>query len=117
MALPSLARVAAPSDPILGLSEASRADSRPGKINLSSGVFVDETGTTPVLASVLEAERRILAAGRSKLYRPIDGEASFQDAVPVLLTVGATALTRLWDVIAVVEARPPIRGRSRPSLG
>jgi aspartate/tyrosine/aromatic aminotransferase len=81
VALPSLARVAAPPDPILGLSEAARADSRPGKINLSSGVFVDETGTTPVLASVLEAERRILAAGRSKLYRPIDGEAPFRDAV------------------------------------
>jgi aspartate/tyrosine/aromatic aminotransferase len=42
---------------------------------------VDETGTTPVLPSVTEAERRILAAGRSKLYRPIDGEASFRDAV------------------------------------
>jgi aspartate/tyrosine/aromatic aminotransferase len=81
VALPSLARVPAPPDAILGLSEAARADTRSGKINLSSGVFVDETGTTPVLASVTEAERRILAAGRSKLYRPIDGEASFRDAV------------------------------------
>ena len=81
MALPSLARVPAPPDPILGLAEAARADTRRGKINLSSGVFVDETGTTPVLPSVIEAERRILAAGRSKLYRPIDGEAAFRDAV------------------------------------
>jgi aspartate/tyrosine/aromatic aminotransferase len=81
VALPSLARVPAPPDPILGLAEAARADTRSGKINLSSGVFVDETGTTPVLPSVTEAERRILAAGRSKLYRPIDGEAAFRDAV------------------------------------
>jgi hypothetical protein len=55
VALPSLARVPAPPDAILGLSEAARADTRSGKINLSSGVFVDETGTTPVLASVTEA--------------------------------------------------------------
>ncbi len=81
MALPSLARVPAPPDPILGLAEAFRADPRPGKINLSSGVFVDESGTTPVLPSVTEAERRILAKGATKLYRPIDGDAGYRDAV------------------------------------
>ena len=48
MALPSLARIPAPPDAILGLSEAARADTRSGKINLSSGVFVDETGTRRV---------------------------------------------------------------------
>jgi aspartate/tyrosine/aromatic aminotransferase len=67
VALPSLSRIPAPPDPILGLAEAFRADPRPGKINLSSGVFVDESGATPVLPSVTEAERRILAAGATKL--------------------------------------------------
>ncbi len=81
MALPSLARVPAPPDPILGLAEAFRNDPRPGKINLSSGVFVDETGTTPVLPSVTEAERRILTKGAPKGYRPIDGAADYRDAV------------------------------------
>jgi aspartate/tyrosine/aromatic aminotransferase len=81
LALPSLARVPAPPDPILGLAEAFRGDPRPGKINLSSGVFVDETGRTPVLPSVIEAERRILAKGASKMYRPIDGDAAFRAAV------------------------------------
>jgi len=81
VALPSLSRVPAPPDPILGLAEAFRADPRPGKINLSSGVFVDESGATPVLPSVTEAERRILAAGATKLYRPIDGDARYRDAV------------------------------------
>ena len=81
MALPSLARIPAPPDPILGLAEAYRNDSRPGKINLSSGVFVDESGTTPVLATVTEAERRILAKGATKLYRPIDGDAGYRAAV------------------------------------
>ncbi len=81
MPLPSLARIPAPPDSILGLAEAYRSDPRPGKINLSSGVFVDETGTTPVLPSVTEAERRILATGATKLYRPIDGDAAYRAAV------------------------------------
>ena len=81
MALPSLARIPAPPDPILGLAEAYRNDPRPGKINLSSGVFVDESGTTPVLATVTEAEGRILAKGATKLYRPIDGDAGYRAAV------------------------------------
>ena len=49
MSLPSLARIPAPPDPILGLAETYKADTRTGKVNLSSGVFVDDTGTTPVL--------------------------------------------------------------------
>jgi aspartate/tyrosine/aromatic aminotransferase len=73
VSLPSLARIAAPPDSILGLAEAFRNDPRAGKINLSSGVFVDETGTTPVLPTVIEAERRLAGAAGSKLYRPIDG--------------------------------------------
>src|SRR5262245_32983110 len=73
MALPSLARVPAPPDPILGLAETFRSDPREGKINLSSGVFVDESGTTPVLQTVIEAERRLAQAAGTKLYRPIDG--------------------------------------------
>ena len=84
MALPSLARVAAPPDPILGLAELYRADPRPNKINLTSGVFVDESGTTPVLQTVIEAERRLAQAAGTKLYRPIDGEVAYRDAVRAL---------------------------------
>ena len=81
MSLPSLARVAAPPDPILGLAEAYRNDPRPGKVNLSAGVFVDETGTTPMLATVSEAERRLAQAAATKLYRPIDGEPAYRELV------------------------------------
>ena len=84
MSLPSLARVAAPADPILGLTEAFKTDTRAGKINLSSGVFVDETGTTPVLQTVIEAERRLAAAAGTKLYRPIDGDQGYRDLVRAL---------------------------------
>ncbi len=81
MSLPSLARIPAPPDPILGLAEAYRADPRAGKINLSSGVFVDATGTTPVLDTVIEAERRLAAAAGTKLYRPIDGDVAYRTVV------------------------------------
>jgi aspartate aminotransferase len=94
MALPSLARVAAPPDPILGLAELFRADPRPNKINLTSGVFVDESGTTPVLQTVIEAERRLAQAAGTKLYRPIDGEVAYRDAVRALaLGPGHEAVT------------------------
>ena len=84
MSLPSLARIPAPPDPILGLAEAFRNDPREGRINLSSGVFVDATGKTPVLPTVIEAERRLAAAAGTKLYRPIDGDVAYRDAVRAL---------------------------------
>ena len=84
MSLPSIARIPAPPDPILGLAEAFKADPRTGKINLSSGVFVDETGRTPVLPTVIEAERRLAAAAGTKLYRPIDGEVAYRELVRAL---------------------------------
>jgi aspartate aminotransferase len=83
--LPSLARIPAPGDPILGLAEAHRADPRDGKINLSAGVFIDETGRTPVLGTVIEAERRLAAAAGTKLYRPIDGDVAYRELVRALV--------------------------------
>lgn len=85
MSLPSLARVAAPPDPILGLAEQFRSDPRPNKVNLSAGVFVDETGKTPMLATVIEAERRLAEAAATKLYRPIDGEPAYRELVRALV--------------------------------
>lgn len=85
MPLPSLARVPAPPDSILGLAEAYRADPREGKINLTAGVFLDTTGTTPLLATVVEAERRLLANGGGKAYRPIDGDPAYRELVGKLV--------------------------------
>ncbi len=81
MPFPSLSRIPAPSDPILGLAEAFRVDPRPHRINLAQGVFVDESGVTPVLPVVLETERRLLETARTKLYRPIDGDAAYRNLV------------------------------------
>jgi aspartate/tyrosine/aromatic aminotransferase len=75
----------APPDAVFGLTEAFRADSRPRKINLAAGIYQDESGRTPVLASVGEAERRILAANTSKTYKPIAGDPAFTRPVRALV--------------------------------
>ncbi len=78
----------APPDAILGLTEAYRLDPNPEKINLGVGVYKDERGHTPVLASVKEAERRLLDGQTSKSYLPIDGPAEYGAAVQELLFGG-----------------------------
>jgi aspartate/tyrosine/aromatic aminotransferase len=81
MPLPRQSLTAAPPDAILGLSEVFRADSRPDKANLAVGVYVDESGTTPVLPTVIEAERRLLERASPKGYLPIDGRPAYRSAV------------------------------------
>jgi len=85
VALPSRSLTPAAPDPILGLAESFKADTRAGKVNLSVGVYVDDSGVTPVIPSVLEAERRLLEKAGSKGYLPIDGRPGFKAAVRDLI--------------------------------
>jgi aspartate/tyrosine/aromatic aminotransferase len=85
VALPARSLTPAAPDPILGLSETFKADTRPGKVNLSVGVYVDDSGVTPVIPSVLEAERRLLAKAGPKGYLPIDGRPGFKAVVRDLI--------------------------------
>jgi aspartate/tyrosine/aromatic aminotransferase len=75
----------APPDPILGLGEAFKRDPNPQKINLSVGVYKDAQGNTPVLASVKEAERRLLETEKSKNYLSIEGLPDYGRYVRELL--------------------------------
>lgn len=74
-----------PPDAILGIMTLFRADPHPGKIDLSVGVYQDEQGRTPVLASVKRAEKAILDAQDSKTYVAIAGNAGFNTGVQELL--------------------------------
>jgi aspartate aminotransferase len=47
-----------PKDPILGVSEAFKADNHPKKINLGVGAYRDDNGKPVVLPSVLEASQQ-----------------------------------------------------------
>ncbi|QNN23854.1 aspartate/tyrosine/aromatic aminotransferase [Planctomycetales bacterium ZRK34] len=90
----------APPDAILGLTEAFNADVNPNKINLSVGVYKDANGTTPVLGTVKEAERRLLETEKTKSYKPMTGDPAYGKLVRALvfgdshdLVAGGRAIT------------------------
>lgn len=74
-----------PPDAIFGLIEKFKQDPNPDKINLSVGVYQDEDGKTPVMAAVRQAEQKLLDAAGSKSYLPIDGLATYNDAIARLM--------------------------------
>ncbi|MDN3649208.1 amino acid aminotransferase [Reinekea marina] len=77
--------VAAPADPILGLNDSFNKDDRATKVNLGVGVFKDENGNTPILATVKEAERRLVEQETSKSYLAIGGDLEYGKQVQALL--------------------------------
>ncbi|WP_374668517.1 amino acid aminotransferase [Ramlibacter sp.] len=75
----------APNDPILGLNEQFAADQNPKKVNLSVGVYFDETGKLPLLECVQKAERLLMETPKPRGYLPIDGIAAYDAAVKNLV--------------------------------
>lgn len=76
---------AAPADPILGLGEAFKAETRSNKVNLGIGVYKDAQGQTPIVKAVKEAEKRLLETENTKNYLTIDGVADYNEQTQVLL--------------------------------
>jgi len=72
-------------DPILSLNEAFQMDPRQDKVNLSIGIYFDDAGRIPVLASVHGAEAQMLAESGPKPYLPMEGSAAARTAVQQLL--------------------------------
>lgn len=75
----------APPDSILGLAEEFQKDPRTNKVNLTVGVFKDDKGQTPVLASVKAAEAKILSNEKSKGYLGIDGLGTYTNLITSLV--------------------------------
>jgi aromatic-amino-acid transaminase len=75
----------APSDPILGVTEAYVADQNPKKVNLGVGVYYDENGKIPLLECVRHAESERLKTSAPRGYLPIDGIAAYDKAVQQLV--------------------------------
>ncbi len=72
-------------DPILSLNEAYGKDSRANKINLTIGIYFDESGKIPMLSSVRAAELHVVANAGARPYLPMEGTADFRIAVQHLL--------------------------------
>ena len=122
----------APPDAIFGLNEAMKSDNRPEKISLGAGVYKDETGKTPILQVVKEAEKRLLEQESSKSYLPIDGLPAYDDAVRALVlgddhpaiaddraltaqTPGGTGALRVLAETAASFEQPPRVWMSEPT--
>ncbi|MBB1510243.1 amino acid aminotransferase [Tessaracoccus sp. MC1756] len=93
----------APADPILGLTEAYNADSKPDKVNLGVGVYLNEHGKLPLLECVRIAEQRLAEEGKPKAYLPIDGMPAYRDAVRELV-FGTDSAALAEERVVTVES-------------
>ena len=74
----------APADPILSITESFKTDPNPEKINLSVGVFVNDSGVTPVLDTVREAEKVLTETNTTKSYLPMTGNPRYASLTQTL---------------------------------
>ncbi|KAK0554765.1 aspartate transaminase aat1 [Tilletia horrida] len=75
---------AGPPDPILGVTEAFKADTDSRKINLGVGAYRDANGKPYVLPSVRKAEELVISSKYDKEYLPITGLAKFTQNAAIL---------------------------------
>lgn len=95
--------VAGPPDPILGVTEAFKADKDPRKINLGVGAYRDENGKPYILGTVKKAEERITASRPDKEYLPITGLPEFNKRA-ALLAYGVDSVPLEQNAIAVTQS-------------
>jgi len=72
-------------DAIIGIMALFRQDQDPRKVDLSVGVYQDESGNTPVMACVKRAEQALIDAQITKTYVGIAGNADFNRGMEQLL--------------------------------
>jgi len=94
---------AAPNDPIMGMTEAFNADPAETKVNLGVGVYLDETGKTPLMACVDAAEQELASCHRPRNYLPMDGMPSYNLAVQELV-FGVNSPARLAGRVVTMQA-------------
>ncbi|KAF9270269.1 glutamic oxaloacetic transaminase AAT1 [Marasmius fiardii PR-910] len=94
---------AGPPDPILGVTEAFKADKDLRKINLGVGAYRDDAGKPYVLPSVQKAEELVAATKPDKEYLPITGLADFTKNA-AKLAYGADSVPLKDGVISVTQS-------------
>ncbi len=92
-----------PSDPILDVMAAFRADSDPLKVDLGVGVYRDDAGETPVMRAVRDAERELLARQTTKTYVAPVGNAGF-NGVMERLVLGPEHAARASGRLRTIQA-------------
>jgi aromatic-amino-acid transaminase len=119
-------------DPIFAVNDEFRRDTRPDKANLGIGVYCDELGRVPVLASVREAARQLAEEEEACAYLPVEGFDALRQAIQALLfggrheavasrrvatlqTVGASGALRLAGELLATDLAVPGIWVSDPS--
>ncbi|MGW4892489.1 amino acid aminotransferase [Kitasatospora sp. NPDC004240] len=97
-----------PVDPLWAVAAEIEADPRPERLNLVLGVYRDETGITPVMSAVREAERLLAERCASKEYRGLSGNLSFNRAMTSLV-LGEGALPDRATAIQTVAGTGALR--------
>ncbi len=112
---------AQPADALLALIALHRDDPRSGKLDLGVGVYRDETGATPIMKAVKQAEEILLATRTTKSYLGPEGDLTYVDLLkPIVFgtdpgprlagiqTPGGTGALRLAAEL-IAAARPGAR--------
>jgi aromatic-amino-acid transaminase len=91
----------APTDPILGVTEAYNNDPNPKKVNLGVGVYTDDDGKVPVLQCVRRVEQQMAERALPRNYLPIDGLKSYDRAVQEVLFGADSEVVKAGRVVTV----------------
>ena len=91
-----------PPDSILGLAAACRADPNPDKVDLTLGVYMDETGLCPVFEAVQQAQQALVSEEQTKVYMPPQGDPDYLRGVRSLV-FGEAGMADLGDRTSAVQ--------------
>ena len=91
-----------PPDSILGLAAACRADPNPDKVDLTLGVYMDETGLCPVFESVQRAQQALVSEEQTKVYMPPQGDSDYLNGIRSLV-FGEAGMAQLGDRSSAVQ--------------
>ncbi|MCR9106325.1 MAG: aspartate/tyrosine/aromatic aminotransferase [Gammaproteobacteria bacterium] len=83
-----------PVDPILGLAALARADTRAQKVDLTVGVYMDDSGHCPVFRAVQQAQHELAQQESTKAYLPPAGDERFNAGMQQLLLGADSAALR-----------------------
>ena len=74
-----------PPDSVFGIAAEYRKDPNPDKINLTVGMYQDESGKIPVMQAVHEVECLMAQERSSHVYLPIDGMSDYNGLIGKLI--------------------------------
>ena len=91
-----------PPDSILGLAAACRADPNPDKVDLTLGVYMDETGICPVFKAIQQAQHALVEEELTKVYMSPQGDSKYLEELKGLV-VGVDRLVSQGNRISLVQ--------------